>query len=185
MAGVRPGSNPSSPLAAQELSMTSATIVCTRSECLDPSTSVAAGGRSSSSSIPARKASARSWFRYATASDSLHTWPSRDSPSGTLSPKKSPGGFEWSAMPWRTCSVRFSPLPSFSSRSTTLRLWAAWRYPPSCSLFTSLSPTWPNGVCPRSCPSAIASVRSSLRFRALEMVRAIWATSRVWVSRVT
>ena len=37
----------------------------------------------------------------------------------------------------------------------------------------------PNGVCPRSCPNAIASVRSSLRLSALAILLAIWATSKV------
>ena len=43
----------------------------------------------------------------------------------------------------------------------------------------------PKGVWPRSCPKAMASVRSSFRFRARASVRAIWETSSVWVRRVT
>ena len=43
------------------------------------------------------------------------------------------------------------------------------------------SPSWPKGVWPRSCPRAMASVRSSLSRSARAMVRAIWETSSVWV----
>ena len=46
------------------------------------------------------------------------------------------------------------------------------------------SPVWPKGVCPRSWPSEMASARSSFSPSARAMVRAICATSRVWVSRV-
>ena len=47
-----------------------------------------------------------------------------------------------------------------------------------------LSPACPNGVCPRSCPSAAASTRSSFRRSARAIVRPICATSSVCVSRV-
>ena len=46
------------------------------------------------------------------------------------------------------------------------------------------SPAWPKGVWPRSWPRAMASVRSSLSWRARAMVRAMRLTSRVWVRRV-
>ena len=41
-----------------------------------------------------------------------------------------------------------------------------------------------DGVCPRSCPSATASVKSSLSRSALAIVLAFCATSSVCVSRV-
>ena len=43
----------------------------------------------------------------------------------------------------------------------------------------TFSPAWPKGVCPRSWPSAMASVRSSLSRSARAMLRAMPATSRV------
>ena len=46
------------------------------------------------------------------------------------------------------------------------------------------SPVWPNGGWPRSCPSAIASVRSSFSRSARATPREIPATSSVWVMRV-
>ena len=55
-------------------------------------------------------------------------------------------------MPCLTSQVRFSPRPSFSSRSTSLRLCSAWRKPSACSVLSSSSPTWPKGVWPMSCP---------------------------------
>ena len=48
----------------------------------------------------------------------------------------------------------------------------------------AFSPQWPKGVWPRSCPSAIASVRSSFKASAREMEREIWDTSRVCARRV-
>ena len=56
--------------------------------------------------------------------------------------------------------------------------------PPGCSWLRLNSPAWPNGVWPRSWPSAMASVRYSLSERQTAMVRAICETSSTWVSRV-
>ena len=49
-----------------------------------------------------------------------------------------------------TSRVRFSPLPSFSRESTTLRLCSLCRKPSSYSSSRTSSPTCPKGVCPRS-----------------------------------
>ena len=39
------------------------------------------------------------------------------------------------------------------------------------------SPGCPNGTCPMSCPSAIASIKSSFKANARPIVRAIFATN--------
>ena len=49
---------------------------------------------------------------------------------------------------------------------------------------SAASPVCPKGVCPKSWPSEMASVRSSFSPSARVMVRAICATSNVCVSRV-
>ena len=46
------------------------------------------------------------------------------------------------------------------------------------------SPAWPKGVCPRSCPNAIASTSDSFRRSAFAIVLAFCDTSSAWVSRV-
>ena len=43
----------------------------------------------------------------------------------------------------------------------------------------TFSPAWPKGVWPRSCPKAMASVRSSFSRSPRAMLRAMPATSRV------
>ena len=69
-------------------------------------------------------------------------------------------------MPSRTASVRLRPRPSRSSTSTTRSECSLCqnRSPKRSARHSSSasSPMWPNGGWPRSCPSPIASVRSSL-----------------------
>ena len=43
--------------------------------------------------------------------------------------------------------------------------------------FNKLSPLCPNGVCPISCPNAIASIKSSFNFKLLPIVLAIFETN--------
>ena len=87
-------------------------------------------------------------------------------------------------MPSRTAAVRFSR----SSFSTTRSECSLWRKPrpkrsrPQAS--STASPMCPNGGWPTSCPSPIASVRSSLSRSARATVREIWVASSVCVSRV-
>ena len=75
----------------------------------------------------------------------------------------SPAPDEWRRMPSRTGAVRLSR----SSSSTTRSECSLWRKPrpkrSRAQRSSTSSPMWPNGGWPRSCPSPIASVRSSLR----------------------
>ena len=146
-----------------------------RIELLSPKTSVCSLGRSFSCRTPARKASSMSWLIYAILSAYF-----------TTTPSKVDAIFEpvWFTMPSRTSNVRFIPFPSCSTTSTTRRLCSKCLNPVGLKLSSALSPEWPNGVCPKSCPIAIASTRSSFKRRARAMVLAICETSSVWVSRV-
>ena len=168
----------------EDLTM-SLTIVSIRWEWRVPRTSLQCRGRSSSEMTPALMASPMSWFRYATASETRHIWASRETSSPFRAPIRSSLGLEWDSIPSLTSQVRLRPRPFLPRYSTIRRLWAEWWNPSGCRRSSSSSPRWPNGVCPRSWPRPMASARSSLRLRALAMVRAIWVTSRVWVRRVT
>ena len=75
-------------------------------------------------------------------------------------------------------------IPDFSRMSTVLTLCLLCSNPKGHILFKALSPACPKGVCPRSCPKAMASARSSFKRNALAMVLAIRLTSMVWVMRV-
>ena len=87
-------------------------------------------------------------------------------------------------MPSRTGSVTLRS----SSTSTTRTECSLWRNPrpkrsrPQRS--STSSPMCPNGGWPRSCPTPIASVRSSLSRSARATVREMPVTSSVCVSRV-
>src|SRR3954451_4754976 len=120
-----------------------------------------------------------SWLMYAKRSTSRTIRPS--SVSGSSGPV-------CLRIPSRTSHVRLSPRPSRSSLSTTRSECSLWRKPPSPrsrkSSSSACSPAWPNGGWPTSCPTAIASVRSSFRRRARATPRAIPAASSVCVSRV-
>ena len=88
-------------------------------------------------------------------------------------------------MPSRTSQVRFRPLPIVlehvdDAQALLVVIEAAGHERRS----STRSPAWPNGVWPRSWPSAMASVSSSCRCSTLAMVRAICDTSSVCVRRV-
>ena len=146
-----------------------------RSLVVIPRTLRISNGISSSLMTFARMASSISWLIYAILSDKRTIFPS--SVCGIIL-------VWWFNIPSRTSHVRFSPLPSFSSFSTIRTLCSLWRYPSSHSSFKIRSPAWPNGVCPKSWPNAMASTKSSFRRSAFAMVRAFCDTSNVWVRRV-
>ena len=78
-----------------------------------PSTRVASPGRAAASSTPAETASSMSWLRKA-------MWSAMRTVRPSMVRAQAP--FVWVTMPLRTSHERFSPLPSFSSTSTTRRL---------------------------------------------------------------
>ena len=98
--------------------------------------------------------------------------------------KNSPSGFEWFFIPSITWSVRFNPLPFFSKWVTSLTDCLLWWNPSGSILLRTLSPICPNGVWPKSCPSAVASTKSSLKFNALAIDLTICETSITCVNLV-
>jgi len=162
--------------ARSECSTRSWTSVSIRCEPRSPSTAMSSAGRSPGASTPARTASSMSWLMYAMRSTRRTILPS--------SVAGSPAPLEWRRMPSRTGSVRLRS----SSTSTTRSECSLWRNPvPKRSrrqASSTASPMCPNGGWPRSCPTPMASVRSSLRRSARATVRETCVTSSVWVSRV-
>ena len=69
-------------------------------------------------------------------------------------------------------------------RSECWLWWKLWPVRACSAALSASSPACPNGGWPRSWPSAIASVRSSLSRSARATVREMPTTSSVWVSRV-
>ena len=113
-----------------------------------------------------------SWLMYATRSTSRTMRPS--SVSGSTGPVcvRIPSQTSWVRLSLRAircdCSLcrKRSPNRDLSAASS------------------ASSPAWPNGVWPRSCPSPIASVRSSFSASARATTREIAVVSSVCVIRV-
>ena len=103
------------------------------------------------------------------------------SAQATTSPSGVPGAgrdHEWLRMPSSVSAHRFN------GASTTSAPHTAWSYPPSTYGVNASSLAWPNGPCPQSWPSAIASVSATFNRQARAMPVATWATSSACVSRV-